>query len=329
MTPSDVAFQPDRRVARVDLRKLRYFAGIVEAKSISKAAASLRVAQPALSKSIHSLEQDLGVALLQRSPQGVAATEAGARLYDHCQILFKQIDRARMDVLSSVERPSGVVTVGMPHSLMAPLALPLLQLTTRCFPEVRLELKQEQSHILTAAVRSNKLDFAVVAQPRSPAGLVCRPLLTEELFFIEPRREGREPSAIGISFVDASKRPFVLPTVGNGLRAYVEGLFRARSLMLDVRYEIDAIAQIGRCVDAGLGVSVLPGGCLRHDPAYDRLSVRSFAEGGRHRRLVLCRSEEANPPPASERVMSLVEQCSRDLVEQENWLGGAVEGLQL
>jgi LysR family transcriptional regulator, nitrogen assimilation regulatory protein len=308
----------------MDIRKLRYFAGVVEARSISKAAESLHVAQPALSKSLRSLEQDLGATLLQRSAQGVAATEAGARLYDHCQILFKQVDRARLDVVRSVERPSGLVAVGMPHSLMALLALPLLKLTTERFPEIRLELKQEQSHVLAAAVRANKLDFAVVAQPRSSAGLACRPLLTEEVFFIEPRRDDGDNASGEISFVDASRRQFVLPTVGNGLRAYIEGHFRARSLELDVRYEIDAIALITQCVDAGLGASVLPGGCLQQDPEYHRLRVRSFADGGCHRRLVLCRSEEANISPASERVMSLVEHTSRDLVARANWLGGRV-----
>lgn len=64
----------------MDLRKLRYFAGVVEAKSMSKAANRLHVAQPALSKSLRSLEDDFGAELLRRSPQGVAATEAGLRL---------------------------------------------------------------------------------------------------------------------------------------------------------------------------------------------------------------------------------------------------------
>jgi hypothetical protein len=66
----------------LDLRKLRYFSNVVEARSISKAADSLHVAQPALSKSIQALEQELGTTLLQRSAKGIATTEAGARLYE-------------------------------------------------------------------------------------------------------------------------------------------------------------------------------------------------------------------------------------------------------
>ena len=309
----------------MDLRKLRYFEAVVEARSMSKAAERLHVAQPALSKSLRSLEEEFGTALLKRSPRGVTATEAGERLYEHCQILFKQVDRARLDVVRSVERPSGLVSVGMPHSLMAVLALPLLRAATQRLPNVRVELKQEQSHNLAAAVRSRKLDFAVVAQPRSAAGLALRPLLSEEMFFLEPRRKGRRANRAPISFAEASARQFVLPTLGNGLRAYVESQFRARSLSLNVKYEIDAIALIARCVVAGLGVSLLPGGCLENDPAYRDLDTRSFDEGGCRRSLVVCHSEEGVPSPASERVMSLVVEMSRSLTSSGAWLGARLE----
>lgn len=307
------------------MRKLRYFAGVVEAKSMSRAAAALHVAQPALSKSLKSLEQDLGASLLQRSPQGVIATEAGERLYEHCQILFKQLDRARFDVLRTAQRPSGLVSVGMPHSLMAVLALALLQTATEHLPEVRLELKQEQSHNLAVAVRANKLDLAIAAEPRTQAGLQCQPLLTEELYLIESRRLDDDSTSEPISFREASKRKFVLPTIGNGLRSYVEGHFRARLLALDVRYETDAIALIPRCVISGLGASILPGGCLQHDPAVGSLRLRTFDEGGCKRRLVICHSEAAQPSPACERVIHWVRRCAASLIEAGGWLGGSLD----
>jgi DNA-binding transcriptional LysR family regulator len=306
----------------MDLRKLRYFAGVVEAGSISRAAETLRVAQPALSKSIQALELDLGTTLLQRSAQGVATTDAGARLYDHCQILFKQVDRARSDVRKSVERPSGHVTVGLPYSLMTVIALPLLEMMTKRCPDVRLELKQEQSHLLAGAIRSRKLDFAVIAKPRSNSGLVCQPLLVEELLFIARPGPGDDDAEVHISFEKASRQQFVLPSIGNGLRATVEGHFRARSLPLDVKYEVDAIALITQCVDAGLGASLLPGGCLQRDANYSRMRVRPFAEGGCHRSIVLCHAEEAALSPAAVTAMSLIEEAARGLVVRGNWLGG-------
>ena len=305
----------------MDLRKLRYFSNVVEAKSISRAADSLNVAQPALSKSIQALEEELGTPLLQRSAKGVATTEAGARLYEHCQIVFKQLDRARLDVRKSVERPSGTVTVGLPHSLMTVLALPILQLTTARYPDVRLELKQEHSHVLSGNLRAGKLDFAIMASPRSASGLFCGALLEEELLFVEPIRSGRKARETHISFIEASRHEFILPSVGNGLRASAEGHFRARSLPLNVKYEVDAIALITQCVEAGLGVSLLPGGCLRMDIDQGHVRAKPFAEGGCHRSIVLCHAAEATLSPAAATVVSLVEEAARDLVVRGQWSG--------
>ncbi|MCO5091671.1 LysR family transcriptional regulator [Bosea sp. (in: a-proteobacteria)] len=305
----------------MDLRKLRYFSHVVEARSISKAAETLHVAQPALSKSIQALEDAFGTPLLQRSAKGVATTEAGARLYEHCQIVFKQLDRARLDVRKSIERPSGVVTVGLPHSLMTVLALPMLQRTRARYPDVRIELKQEHTHVLGNNLRGGKLDFTIMATPHSASGLVCRPLVEEELLFVEPIPDGDGERGIHISFLEASSREFVLPSVGNGLRASAEGHFRARLLPLNVQYEVDAIALIVQCVEAGLGVSLLPGGCLSMDIDQGRVSAKPFAEGGCHRRIVLCHADEATLSPAAATVMALVEEVARELVISGQWLG--------
>ena len=207
----------------MDFRRLRYFMQIVEAGSISRASRSLNVAQPALTESIQWLEGEFETPLLQRSTHGVATTEGGQRLYEHCQILFKQLERARLDVRKSVERPSGHVTVGMPHSIVKVLTVALLEATTRLYPEVQVEISQDQSHLLSDRIRSGQLDFAVMAATRLTAGLVSSPLLREELFFIEKGTAEGGIDSGGIAFADAAMRRYVLPSVGNGLRASVEG----------------------------------------------------------------------------------------------------------
>jgi DNA-binding transcriptional LysR family regulator len=303
----------------MDLRRLRYFARVVEAKSISRAAASLHVAQPALTKSIQALEQDLETPLLHRSAQGVVMTEAGERLYEHCQIVFQQLDRARLDVRKSVEKPSGHVAIGMPYSIVKVLALPLLEATTRAYPRVHLEITQDHSHHLAGRIRSSRIDFAVMATQRVNSGLVFSSLLLEELFFVDRREDGERRASI--TFEDASKRHYVMPGVGNGLRAVAEGQFRARSLPFDVRHELDAISLVPQCVESGLGASILPGGCIGRDEAYDRLAVLRFAEGAWHRGIVICQPQGQALSPTARTIVALTEKIARDLVRQDRWLG--------
>jgi DNA-binding transcriptional LysR family regulator len=110
----------------MELRQLRYFVAIVDHGSLSRAALVLHVAQPALTQQLRQLEDELGVQLLHRSAQGVLSTDAGKIFYEHAQAILKQVADAQAAVIQSAERPSGSVTLGLPHSISGALALPLL-----------------------------------------------------------------------------------------------------------------------------------------------------------------------------------------------------------
>jgi LysR family transcriptional regulator, nitrogen assimilation regulatory protein len=302
---------------QMDFRRLRYFVNVIDARSFSRAAETLNVAQPALSKSIQALELDLDAALVRRSHQGVEMTEAGERLYEHAQVLFRQIDRARLDIRNAVDKPSGHVAVGMPFSVIAPLALTVLKEVDRRFPDIHLELVQEQSHLLATRLRAGRMDLAVMASPRSPAALVAKPLVSEELFHVA-RPGGEGP----ISFVEAAQDRYVLAPIGNGLRFAVESYFRARSLALNVVHEVDSVAFIPTCVAAGLGASFLPGGCLLDHAASGRLAVRPFEVPCR-RTLVLAHPLDRAISPAAASVAGIIDTVARTLAADGAWYGAS------
>ncbi len=270
------------------------------------------------------LEQEFETPLLRRSTHGVATTEGGQRLYEHCQILFKQFERAQLDVRKSIERPSGHVTVGMPQSIVKMLTVPLLEAATRLYPQVQVEISQDQSHLLSDRIRSGRLDFAVMAATRPTTGLTSELLLREELFFIEKSHEGRAADDSAIAFAEAARRRFVLPAVGNGLRASVEGHFRARGLQLNIAHEVDAIGMVLDCVEANLGAAILPGGCIQDDANLRKLVVRPFAEGGCRRVIVVCHSPSKTLTPAAATMMGLIEKLANERVAEGRWLGASL-----
>lgn len=306
----------------MDVRKLRYFAQVVEARSLSRAAEQLNVAQPALSKSIQALERDLDLQLLRRSSTGVTPTEAGERLYEHSQIIFEQLDRARLDVRKTVNRPSGHVVVGMPHSIATILGLPLLVAASTRLPDIRLELWQDHSQELAGCLRADRVHCAVIAHPRSRADLVLRPLLSEDLLFVT-RSDGGAVHPGSITFQDAARHRYVLPGSTNGLRATVESHFRSRGLSLAIEHEVDAIGLIPRCVEAGLGATVLPGGSLSDPHLPGNLLVQRF-EGGFQRIVVLARSASRPLGPAAATVLDLLADVCLELVTSTAWRGASI-----
>lgn len=306
----------------MDVRRLRYFLQVAQARSLSAAAAQLNLAQPALSKAIKSLEDELGAKLLERSARGVALTVAGERLREHCGIILDQLDRARHAVRVAAAKPAGRVAIGMPHSILTVMALPILKAVAREYPDLRVELVQDHSHLLGAQLQSGRIDFAVMASQRSMGGFQATTLLHEEIVFVDFLPDDKVAGK-PISFLEASRHPLILPGVGNGLRAAAEAYFRTHSLRLSVVHEVDGIALITRCVAEGLGASLLPRGCVGCDPLGDSLDIRPFLEGGCVRTIVLCKPEEGVViTPAAAEAEKLVRQLAADLVRSGEWSGG-------
>ena len=110
----------------MDLRQLRYFVGIVQAGSLSRAADQLHVAQSAISHHLASLESELGRQLVTRGPKGILLTEAGGVLYRHAEAILRQVEFAKQDALSVQNVPSGRVSIGFPVALASLLGYELL-----------------------------------------------------------------------------------------------------------------------------------------------------------------------------------------------------------
>ena len=112
--------------------------GVLEAKSITKAAEHLYVAQPALGLQIRKLEEELGVELFVRH-FGVAPTEAGLLLAQHAQVLLRQFARARQDLLDFARSPHGRVSVGLTPTVTSVLVAGLCGSLSGRVPGRRLE----------------------------------------------------------------------------------------------------------------------------------------------------------------------------------------------
>src|SRR5947207_13818447 len=110
----------------MNIRQLRFFLQIAELGSMTRAATFLHIAQPAQSRQMQQLEDELGVTLFQRSDRGVALTDAGALLCDRAVGLLQHFERVRQEVKDELNEPSGEVAVAMPTSMLQLVTLPAL-----------------------------------------------------------------------------------------------------------------------------------------------------------------------------------------------------------
>jgi len=151
----------------MELRHLRYFAAVAAHGSFNRAAASLHLTQPALSRQVKDLEDELGVRLLARGKNAVTLTDAGEVFYEEARDLLARADAAVQRVRG--ECRNEVLRVGYAPSLVAglmPGALEKFQATT---PGVRLELADLSTREMAEQAKAGRLDLVITPEPSAEA----------------------------------------------------------------------------------------------------------------------------------------------------------------
>jgi LysR family nitrogen assimilation transcriptional regulator len=274
---------------RVDVRQLRYFARVVELKSVTKAAAQLGIAQPALGLQIRNLERELETALLLRHSRGVAPTEAGQVLYTHARAILGSLDDAMRAVRDVSGPPRGKVAVGMAPNTNHVLATRLIGQAAKELPGVTLSILEERSVILAEWIESGRLTLALASGVEHVAALACEPLAIEDLFFIEARSAGRAGTRGPISFAEVARRPLILSTSPYGIRQIVERTAAARKLALEIAVEIVAFPAVLDLVERRIGATVLPLPDVAEHVRAGRLVARPIVDPPLQRTLLLVR----------------------------------------
>lgn len=279
----------------MDTRRLRYFVQIVDSGSITRAAALVGVAQPALSQQLAILENELKVRLLERSVSGVTPTPAGRILYARAQTLLRQFDELREAVHREVKPLSGTVLLGMPPTMLARLGLPLIERVCSQHPELHLQIREEGSLVLHELLIGGKLDLSITAL-RPEGELVGEEILTEDIVLMHaPSLDVPEAATLA----DLARLPWVLPRRPNSIRASIDAAFAARNLDVNVVVEIDSLHSAMQIVRRGLGVGVMTLDAMRDDLEAGTLRARHLADAPLRRTIYLAHRRAPALTPAA------------------------------
>ncbi len=309
----------------MEIRQFKYFVRIVDLGSMSRAAADLFVAQPALSHQIANLEEELKVKLLSRSVRGVVPTEAGEVFYRHARALLRQIDRLRADVMHAGDHPQGEVSVGVPSSAATILAPALIAACASRYPDIKLKITESLSGHLEELVVNGRIEMSLLFEAISPESsspkskltghLDVRPLLIESLFLMTAHREEAESE---VTLEQASRYPLVLPATSNVTRQIIDSAFAAAGHEVQVIAELDSLATIRAVVAGGVGATIgspaIPGGS-------QGLCVQRIMAPEFQRRLSLCTFDIMPLSSAALRIVELIREITDTLVDAGQWPG--------
>ncbi|MCU0635296.1 MAG: LysR substrate-binding domain-containing protein [Gemmatimonadaceae bacterium] len=200
----------------MELRHLRYFVAVADAEHVGRAAAQLRVAQPALSRQLQDLERDVGVPLFAREKRRLRLTDAGRDFLDHARGLLAQVDCAVASARRVARGLSGELVVGFVEAATASGALPaaVASFATRA-PHIRVQLREATSAEQVEALRRKTIDVGLlyIAPDADDPALDVETLWQDPLVAVVPsghRLAGRRAATLSVFSEGVDGAPLVL-----------------------------------------------------------------------------------------------------------------------
>jgi DNA-binding transcriptional LysR family regulator len=292
----------------VNLQQLRYAVALADAQSFTKAAVNEYVVQSALSQQLRKLEDELGVALFERTTRMVSPTPAGEALLPLMRQVLAGVERIKFDAQAISGTIAGRLTVGMMEVPSESLDVAALMATfhTR-FPEVTVTLRSGGSDLLIEAVRERKLDVAIVGSnlPRTAGRLTFTELFVEPLVAVLPA--GHElATRDAVRLEELASLPFIDFPPGYGLRHETDRGFA--DVPRRVAFEVTRVDEVIHFVRRDLGVALLPESVAASRVGDDpTLVLRPVAEAHLYRQVNLVAPGEALRSAASQAFIGCVD----------------------
>ena len=263
----------------MDLKQIEYFVQVAELGSFTRAATVLRVAQPALSRQVRSLEVELRQPLFDRNGRGVTLTAAGARLLAHGRGILQQVERARQDLEDQRGVATGLLSIGLPPSVSRTLTAPLVEAFRERFPRATLSVVEGLSTYTLEWLGQGRVDCAVVYNATPTAAIDLQPVLQERLYLFSARGSGRSLVGRPLPLARMAERELVIPSRPHAIRMRVETVLAEAGLKPRVALEIESVPAILDLVQRHALHAVLSLGAVRGSGLEAAFTARPVALG--------------------------------------------------
>lgn len=291
----------------MEFRQLEIFVAVVDAGSLTAAAARCHLSQPAVTQQIHALEENVGEPLLVRRPRGVELTSAGAELAGHARRLLAERDRLRDSFSERGKLRSGRISFGIIPTV-APYLLPQwLGPFRQRYPGIHIEISESRTEGLVSELVEGRIEFAILSDvaeaERRKGSLSFRELFREPLLLAAPAKHPLATRKQAPAPGDVTAAELIHLKGGHCLAERTLRLCRVREP--DPGLQCEQLDTALAMVAAGLGVTVVPQLATR-SRSMDGIVLRPFAGQGLHRVIALLKRRGSRETPAVTELLRLL-----------------------
>ena len=258
---------------QMEIDQLRYFLGAAERGSFTRAAEALNISQPALSRSIQKLEDELGQPVFERKTRSIVLTEAGTLLQSRAQQILSLIEDTKAEITDDGE--SGRIRIGAIPTV-APYFLPqVLKQFSESFPAANLIVQENTTDQLLKSCTQGEIDLAILALPVPVKYLEVEELFEEELLLVLPLEHSLVKKK-AINLADIAALPFVLLDEAHCLSDNIISFCRQKSVQPVSVGRTSQLTMVQELVSLSHGISMIPQMARQRDQS-DRRVYRSLS----------------------------------------------------
>lgn len=304
----------------MDFKQLRAFLTVAETGNVTRAAQVLNIVQPAVSRQLKLLEQDIGAPLFERERHGMVLTQAGRSLVVHARRVMQELDRARAQVAGDAAGIGGLVTLGLLPSTIDMLSSPLVAAIAQNYPGIRVRIAMGYAGTLLRWLEAGEVDAALLYGAERSPDIRTKPLIEEPLWVIGPRGDMRRSRPVPLAKL--AGRSMVLPSAPHGIRTLVEHACAVANVQLNIAAETNALSVQRSLVLGGHGWTILPPIAVADDLRTQQLAGAPLAAPGISRTIVLALPTTRPTSAAVRCAVDLLVACAKTEVTSGRWLEG-------
>lgn len=257
-----------------NLSSYKIFYTVANTGNISRAAKELYISQPAISKSIQKLEDNIGTRLFERSSRGVTLTDAGELLYTHVKSAFETLTLGEDRLRRSIELGVGHLTIGVSSTLCKYVLLPYLKEFIKEHPHINISISCQSSNQTLKLLEENKLDVGLVGKPEILKNIDFYSLSQIEDIFVATRDYLHNLSIRGVRRDQIlESATLMLLHKENMTRQYIDNYFQENHISLQDIIEVSNMDLVIEMTKVSLGV-----GCVIKEFVKKELHEGSLVE---------------------------------------------------
>lgn len=307
----------------MEFKELRNFTRVARAGSVSRAAAELRLAQPALSRQIRKLEHELGVPLFARHGRGVRLSAAGSLLLERAEAIATLVHQTREEIREDRSPARARMTVGVVPGAGRFIVPDFAARFQEAWPQVTLQMRDGVSSLLQEWLLEKRVDVALLHNPAHLEALNISPILRERMWVIGPPartgKSARRNTAFRIG--DVAELPLILPNMSHSNRRLIEHAAQEHGVRLRIQIEADSVTFAKALVEKGLGYTILTYAAVQDEVRAKRLSIFPITRPTLSTQVAIVTLRDNASATLTRAASDLLHDVCRRLVRGRHWAG--------